>query len=77
VSFPLDEAGNICGIVHKDLQDKDFTELRKGDPPFIKLNGEIVRFEGDEPAYPAFINTSAYYDKKIALSLTDRTIRKI
>lgn len=73
VSYPLDEAGNICGIVHRDLQDKDFTELRKGDPLFAKLNGEIVRFEEDGPAYPAFINTSAYYEKKIALTLTEKS----
>jgi aspartoacylase len=77
VSFPLDDAGNICGMVHRDLQDRDFTILKKGDPLFIKLNGDILRFDGDEPSYPVFINEAAYYDKKIALSLTEKAMRKM
>lgn len=77
VSFPLDQAGNINGIVHRDLQDKNFSELKKGDPLFIMLNGDLVRFEGDETAYPTFINEAAYYHQKIALSLTEKSIRKI
>lgn len=77
VHFPLDAAGNICGMVHRNLQDRDFTELRKGDPLFMKLDGGIVRFEEDQVAYPAFINEAAYYDAKIALSLTEKAIRKI
>ena len=77
VRFPLDAAGEINGMVHVNLQDKDFSEVNKGDPLFIKLNGEIVRFEDDQPVYPVFINEAAYYDAKIALSLTHKTMRKI
>jgi len=77
VHFPLDAAGNIYGIVHRNLQDRDFTELRKGDPLFMKLDGGIIRFEEDQVAYPVFINEAAYYDAKIALSLTEKAIRKI
>lgn len=76
VSFPLDNAGNICGMVHGDLQDKDFTELKNGDPLFIKLDGDIVPFE-DDPAYPVFINEAAYYEAKIALSLTEKATRQV
>lgn len=77
VRFPLDDAGEIYGMVHVNLQDRDFGELKKGDPLFIKLNGEIVLFEDDHPAYPVFINEAAYYDAKIALSLTHKTLRRI
>jgi aspartoacylase len=73
VCFPLDEAGNICGMVHRSLQDKNFTELKKGDPLFIKLDGDVVWYEGNEPAYPIFINEAAYYDRQIALTLTEKT----
>jgi aspartoacylase len=77
VRFPLDAAGNIYGMVHRNLQDRDFTELRKGDPLFMKLDGGIVRFEEDQLAYPVFINEAAYYDAKIALSLTEKATRKM
>ena len=77
VHFPLDAAGNIYGMVHGNLQDRDFTELRKGDPLFMKLDGGIVRFEEDQVVYPVFINEAAYYDAKIALSLTEKVTRKM
>jgi aspartoacylase len=77
VSFPLDKDGNIFGMVHRELDGRDFKALRKGDPIFMKLNGEIVRFEEQETAYPVFINASAYYENKVAFSLSEKTMRKI
>lgn len=72
VGYPLDADGNICAMVHRNLQDKDFSELRKGEPAFVKLNGETIDYEGDETVYPVFINEAAYYDKKTAFWLTDK-----
>lgn len=77
MSFPLDDAGNIFGIVHRDLDGKDFRVLRHQDPLFIKLDGEIVRFEEEGPLYPVFVNASAYYEKRIAFSLAEKTTRRI
>lgn len=73
VGFPVDGDGNICAMVHRELQDRDYKELRKGDATFSTLNGETITFKEEEIAYPAFINEAAYYDKKIAFSLTDKT----
>lgn len=77
LNFPVDECGNICALVHRSLQDKDFTELKKGDPVFIMLNGETITYNEDDITYPVFINEAAYYENKIALILTDRTIIRI
>lgn len=77
LNFPVDEFGNICALVHRNLQDKDFTELKKGDPIFITLNGETITYNEDTTTYPVFINEAAYYENKIALILTDRAIIRI
>ena len=70
VEFPLDSNGRIDAIIHKELQDMDYKPLEKGAPIFEKLDGRIVVNHEDESFYPVFINEAAYYDKKIAFSLT-------
>ncbi|MCA1592330.1 MAG: aspartoacylase [Acidobacteria bacterium] len=72
LDFPVDADGNIYAMIHRNLQGKDFTELKKGDPMFITINGEVITYDEEAIAYPVFINEAAYYDKKIALSLTDK-----
>ena len=70
IDFPRDEEGNIDGYVHSHRQSKDWQELKKNDELFCKLNGEIIRFEEDEPYIPVFINEAAYVEKNIAMSFT-------
>ena len=72
IDFPRDEKGNIDGYVHTQRQSKDWQELKKDDELFFKLNGEIIRFEEDEPYVPVFINEAAYMEKNIAMSFTKR-----
>ena len=69
VEYPKDSKGNIDAFVHKELQDSDFAPLRKGDPIFEKMNGELVVNEEEEVLYPSFINEAAYYYKKYAFTL--------
>lgn len=73
LSFPADADGNICAMIHTDLQDQDFGELRKGDPVFATIDGEIITYDGDDVVYPVLINEAAYYESGIALALTDKT----
>ena len=74
IDFPRDEEGNIDGYVHSLRQSKDWQELKKNDELFCKLNGEIIRFEEDEPYIPVFINEAAYVEKNIAMSFTKREL---
>jgi aspartoacylase len=76
VPFPVDARGEIAAMIHPDLQDGDYREIRPGDPLFLSLSGEQVAYEGDRPVFGAFINEAAYYDKQIGLSLMEKvTIR--
>ena len=72
LDFPRDSDGEICGMVHPERQFKDYQEIQKGDPLFITFEGETIFYEEDQKAYPVFINENAYYEKKLALSLTIR-----
>ncbi|XP_032367207.1 N-acyl-aromatic-L-amino acid amidohydrolase (carboxylate-forming) B [Etheostoma spectabile] len=70
IDFPRDsETRNITAAIHPQVQDRDFCLLHPEDPLFQTFSGETLRYKGDEPLYPFFINECAYYEKGIALSL--------
>lgn len=50
-------------------QDRDFCLLHPEDALFQTFSGETLRYKGNEPLYPFFVNECAYYEKGIALSL--------
>ncbi|CAH2222566.1 N-acyl-aromatic-L-amino acid amidohydrolase (carboxylate-forming) [Pelobates cultripes] len=66
VDYPRDADGEIEGIIHKELQDKDYLPLKPGDPTFQTLKGTELFYDGKEEIYPTFINEAAYYEKKVA-----------
>lgn len=72
VEYPVDLDGNIVALVHKDLQDNDFNELKRGDAMFTRLTGETICYDKRKTVYPAFINEAAYYPLKIAFMLTEK-----
>ena len=41
-----------------------------------KLDGTLVRYEGDDSVVPVFVNEVAYSEKKIAMSFTKKEIWK-
>jgi aspartoacylase len=41
---------------------------------FLRHDGEVLRFEGQEFPVPVFINEAAYFEKHIAMSLTSREV---
>ena len=50
-------------LVHKDVQDKDFTEIKTGDPLFVNLDGEVIPYDGSHgsPILLMFVNEGGYY----------------
>lgn len=77
VDFPRDERDRIRGFVHEELQDRDYQPLSVGAPLFQTLDGEVIRYQGPEGLCPVFINEAAYYEKRIAFSLTRREVRRV
>ena len=50
-------------MVHKSVQDKDFAEIRTGDPLFVDLDGNVIPYDGSHgsPITLLFINEGGYY----------------
>ncbi len=68
VDYPRDKSGDIVAMVHPNRQDRDFSLINKGDPLFLTLENETIRYEG-EPRYTLFVNEAAYYEKGFAMTL--------
>lgn len=72
LKMPIDDNGNRVGVIHKQVQDRDFSPLRPGDPVFSLFDGGDIYWEGDYEAYPLFINEAAYYETSNAMSLSKK-----
>lgn len=79
IDLPRHDDGSPSGLVHPNLQDRDWRPLGAGDPLFLAMDGTATLFtpqqgEDNENFWPVFINEAAYGEKGIALSLTRREI---
>jgi len=75
ISFPRDEeSGEILGMIHENLDSKDYMELKTGDPLFYTLEDNTIFYENEDVVYPVFINEAGYYKKNIALFLTEKKV---
>ncbi len=72
VDYPKDRQGEIQAMVHPQLQDLDYSPLNPGDPMFLKFDGQSIAYEGESTVWPIFINEAAYYEKGIAMCLTQK-----
>ncbi|MDZ8257465.1 aspartoacylase [Nostoc sp. ChiQUE01b] len=72
VDYPKKPDGTIFGMIHPELQDNDYQALNPGDPLFITFDDKTIVYEGASTVWPIFINEAAYYEKGIAMCLTQR-----
>ncbi|MEN9530111.1 MAG: hypothetical protein RI932_1984 [Pseudomonadota bacterium] len=71
IDYPRAADGLPAGMIHPHLQNRDFQELKKGDPIFLGFDGTTVRWQ-EEGLWAVFINEAAYYEKGIAFTVTER-----
>jgi len=72
IKLPLSANGERLGMVHKNIQDRDYQPIEPGAPLFALFDGSVIAYEGAEVVYPTFINEAAYYDNNLAMSLNDK-----
>ncbi|KYC43330.1 aspartoacylase [Scytonema hofmannii PCC 7110] len=72
VDYPKNKNGEIEGMVHPELQGRDYEELKPGDPLFLTFDDRTIYYEEEALVYPVFINEAAYYEKGIAMCLTTK-----
>jgi succinylglutamate desuccinylase len=72
VDYPRNAAGDIQAGIHPQLQFRDYAPLSPGQPMFLNWLGEEITYQQESVVYPVFINEAAYYEKKIAMVLTEK-----
>lgn len=72
IKLPMNEAGERLGMVHQNIQDRDYQPIQPGDPLFVLFDGTEICYDGDTVVYPTFINEAAYYDNNLAMSLNEK-----
>jgi len=84
INFPRDEAGDLNGLIHPELQGNDFKEMKHGDPAFMLHDGSTQSFdkskfdvEAGTQLYAFFVNEAAYYEKDIAFCVCRKVQRPV
>jgi len=75
IDYPRDREGDLIGMVHANLQDRDFIPLEHGDLILERFDGSVVEWDQtpySHPVYPYFINESAYYEKEVAFAIAQK-----
>lgn len=72
IDYPRNQSGDIQAMIHPQRQFQDYQPLHPGDPVFLSFDGDTIPYAGDGPVYPVFINEAAYYEKGIAMVLTQK-----
>ena len=71
VPYPTNESGDMSAMLHKDIQNRDYCLLNRGDPIFMTFDGTTIYYEG-EPGFPVFINEAAYYETNVAFRMNNK-----
>lgn len=72
IDYPRNEQGELQAMIHPQLQGRDYEALHPGDPLFLTFDDRAIAYEGESVVYPIFINEAAYYEKGIAMCLTEK-----
>jgi aspartoacylase len=72
IDYPRNEHGEIQAMIHPQIQGKDYEALHPGNPVFLTFDNQAIAYEGESTVYPIFINEAAYYEKGIAMCLTQK-----
>ncbi len=74
VDYPRNESGDLQGMIHPQLEYKDYQPLNFGDAIFLTFDNQEIFYQGKSTVYPVFINEAAYYEKGIAMHLTQKKL---
>ncbi len=74
IDYPRTQNGDINGLIHPDRINKDWKPIKKGDPLFLDIEGNTLRYSGPDIIWPVFISEVAYKEKNIAMSFTKKEV---
>ena len=74
VDLPRDDADRQTGLLHPEIQGRDWQCVQADQPLFQRASGDDCLEGLHEDAVPVFVNEAAYAEKRIAFSLTHREV---
>ncbi len=74
IDYPRTKNGDINGLIHPERMNKDWKLTKKGDPLFLDIEGNTLRYQGQDIIWPVFIGEAAYKEKNIAMSFTKKEV---
>lgn len=74
IDYPKNLTGELQAMIHPQLQFRDYQPLNHGAPMFLTFDGQAITYSGKSTVYPVFINEAAYYEKGIAMCLTEKQL---
>ena len=74
IDYPRTKNGDINGLIHPERMNKDWKPTKKGDPLFLDIEGNTLRYQGQDIIWPVFIGEVAYKEKNIAMSFTKKEV---
>lgn len=77
LDYPRDDEGNLLAMIHPQRQWQDYAPLDSEDPLFLTFEEEVIPYQGSSRVYPVFIDEAAYYEKGIALCLTEKRVYQL
>ncbi len=77
IDFPRNALGEIRAMIHPALQFRDYEPLYPGKPIFLSFEGEEIVYNGEEIVYPVFINEAAYYEKGVAMCMSQQVHKEL
>jgi succinylglutamate desuccinylase len=77
VDYPRNLAGELQAAIHPELQNRDYEPLHPGDSMFLTWDGYSIPYRGESIVFPVFVNEAAYYEKGIAMVLTQKQLLKV
>ncbi len=77
IDFPRNTSGEIRAMIHPGLQFRDYEPLYPGKPIFLSFEGEEIVYDSEEIVYPVFINEAAYYEKGVAMCMSQQIQKEL
>jgi succinylglutamate desuccinylase len=72
IDYPRNGQNELTAMIHPDRQNQDYQPVSLKDPLFLDLQGKTICYQEEKTVFPVFINEAAYYEKGIAMVLTEQ-----
>tara|TARA_Y100001933_G_scaffold110013_1_gene110166 strand:+ start:576 stop:1475 length:900 start_codon:yes stop_codon:yes gene_type:complete len=72
IDYPRNDNNDINGLIHPLRINSDWRMIEEGDPLFLNIHNETIKYTDQHKTYPLFIGEAAYREKNIAMSFTKK-----